>query len=269
MSLTGILLKGFGSSAAQLDTPLLAIVDHGDGSATATIAGSTAGSTNTLYYQAVDGQLGGSTWIAAGSRTADGTITLTVPGGYYWWYAASVISPDEVVSNMVYQNIASAADPVHWQCLEGVQAVVQSMSLAGVANTSIVVRKLAADRILGALKAGTLGVPLPAVILLPDTEQQDAAQGNNSLDDIVYPVLAMLIMVDNQEPTLAANLPTVLQWRERLNRAFRQQRLAGVSTIIDATVEPHTIVDPQGWAAGYFVSALCIKFTSREPRGFG
>ena len=42
------------------------------------------------------------------------------------------------------------------------------------------------------------------------------------------------------EPTLAANLPTNLDWRQKLNRAFRQQRLAGAATIIDTTAERGT-----------------------------
>jgi hypothetical protein len=268
MSLFSPLLLGFGSSGGvTLDLPNLAVVDDGDGTITATIAGSTAGAINTLYYQAVDGQLGGSTWVSAGSRSSDGTITATIPAGYYWWYAASAISPDEVVSNMVYQNVASTSDPVHLACLKGVQAVVQSLALAGVASSSVVIMKLAADRILGSLKAGTLGVPLPAVVLLAETEHQNAAQGNNAQDDVVYPVRAILVLVDNQEPTLAANLPTVLEWRQRLNRAFRQQRLPGAATIIDTAVEPEIIADPQAWAAGYYVSAITFRFTSREGRG--
>ncbi len=268
MSIFSPLLKGFGSgSSAELASPTLTVVDNGDGTATATISGSTAGTTNTLYYQAVDGQLGGSIWSAAGERMADGTLTVTVPAGYYWWYVGSEISPDSAVSNMVYQNIASSTDPVHLQCLQGVQAVVQSLSLAGVAGSSVVIKKLAADRILGSLKAGTLGIPLPAVVLVAEPEQQEVSQGNNALDDVIYPVLAILVLIDNQEPTLAANLPTVFEWRQKLNRSFRQQRLAGAATIIDTAVQPKAIADPQSWAAGYYVSALSFRFTSREPRG--
>jgi hypothetical protein len=272
MSLGGMILTGFGASGGggtELATPALAVVDNGDGTVTATVSGSTSGSTNTLYYQTQTGAFGGGTWTAAAGRSGDGTIAATVPPGFYWWYVGSAIAPDLTVSNMVYQNVASQTDPVHLQCLSAVQAVVQSLSLAGVAASSVVIKKLAADRILGSLKAGTLGVPLPAVVLVAETERQDAALGNNALDDIVYPVRAILVLVDNQEPTLAAGLPTVLEWRQKLNRAFRQQRLAGAATIIDTVVEPDAIADPQGWAAGFYVSAISFRFTSREPRGKG
>ena len=106
------------------------------------------------------------------------------------------------------------------------------------------------------------------MLLLPEPEEQNSDQGLNALDDVVYPVLALLVLPDNQEPTLAANLPTNLGWRQKLNRAFRQQRLAGAATIIDTTVQPRAIADPQGWVANYYVSALSFRFTSREPRGF-
>lgn len=146
--------------------------------------------------------------------------------------------------------------------------MIQSLALAGVANSSVVIKKLALDRILGSLKQGRLGVALPCVLLLPEPEEQNSAQGLNALDDVVYPVLAVLVLPDNQEPTLAANLPTNLQWRQKLNRAFRQQRLAGAATIIDTSVTPRAIADPQDWAAGYYVTALSFRFHSREPRGF-
>lgn len=269
MSLCGILLKGFTPSGdTSLATPTLLVRDNADGTVTATISGSTAGTTNTLYSQAIDGQLGGSNWTAAGDRSGDGSITVAAATGYYWWYVGSLLPPDGVVSNLVYQNVAASSDSVHLQCLKGVQAVIQSLALAGVVNSSVVIKKLALDRILGSLKQGRLGVVLPCVLLLPEAEEQDSAKGLNALDDIVYPVLALLVLPDNQEPTLAANLPTNLQWRQKLNRAFRQQRLTGASTIVDATVTPRIIADPQDWAAGFYVTALSFRFLSREPRGF-
>ncbi len=226
MSLCGILLKGLGApTGLALASPTLALADNGDGSLTATITGSTAGTTNTLYFQAVQGQLGGSTWMSAGSRSGDGTLTATIAPGYYWWYVASTLAPDEAVSNMVYQNVINPSDSVHDQCCRAVQATIQSLGLAGVANSSVVIKKLALQRFLGSLR--TLGVPLPAVVILPEPEQQDPARGVNGLDDVVYPVTAVFIQTDNQEPTVAANLATVLGWRQKLNRAFRQQRLAG------------------------------------------
>jgi hypothetical protein len=271
MSLSrGMVLKGFGPSGGgvSLLTPTLAVVDNGDGTITATITGSTSGTTNTLLYQTNTGAFGGVPFLTAGSRTGDGTIAdVTIPAGYYWWQVVSAISPDSVPSNVVYQSVASQSDPVHLQCCNAVQAVIQSLALAGVASSSVVVKKIAVDRILGTLKAN--GITLPAVLIIPESETQDPTRGNNNKDDVIYPVLAILVEVDNQEQTLSLDLPATLKWRQTCSRSFRQQRLTGVPIIIDATVQSRSIADPNGWSAGYYVSALSFRFTSREIRGFG
>ena len=71
---------------------------------TATIAGSTAGSTNVLTVSlAVAGT--GFTWATEGSRTGDGDIALTLDAGYYWGIVTSTTADGSAVSNLVYFRI--------------------------------------------------------------------------------------------------------------------------------------------------------------------
>jgi hypothetical protein len=77
VSLLGLLGRGFGATGAGSPpaTPTLAWADDTDGTGgTATIAASTAGSTNQLYYMLRTGSL----WTLGGTRTGNGTIALTL-----------------------------------------------------------------------------------------------------------------------------------------------------------------------------------------------
>ena len=59
-----------------------------------------------------------------------------------------------------------------------------------------------------------------------------------------------------------------LLWRQQISRAFRNQRLPGVPEVINSAVEPDDGPHEHGWKHELFNTALRLRFTSREPRGF-
>jgi hypothetical protein len=59
----------------------------------------------------------------------------------------------------------------------------------------------------------------------------------------------------------------ILLWRERIERMFIGQYLAGVTEVYDCNVEPAPVLDPSMPAYQYVVSAFTLRFKSREPRG--
>jgi len=72
-------------------TPVLSVADNGDGTgAVATVSGSSAGSTNTVYAAPIAAQ-GTLAFAAGGSRAGDGAIDLTLANGDYVVFALSVL----------------------------------------------------------------------------------------------------------------------------------------------------------------------------------
>lgn len=260
MSLAGILHRGFGTSVATgnpPDVPVLSIADNADETATATVSGSSSGATNIVQTQHVASELGGGTWTTQGGRIGDGDVIISVTPGYYWARVVSTLNGMSASSNPVYFRVTDGSGAVLKQCLDAVQARIQGLMLDGLDAANIVVGKAPSD----------LNLTLPAIQITPTgREAIDAAEGTNRRDDVGYPVLVTIFAADNQDQT--ANLNQYLTWRQQIARAFRNQRLPGVSEIVTATVEPDPVVDSAAWfERNLFVSSLLIRFLSREPRG--
>lgn len=197
-----------------------------------------------------------------------GPETLGV-ANYGTWY-----SSDYSVAASRPKLVINYTVSTYYQVLAAVKTKIEALSLPVDSSTrapGVVIRKVAVDR----NTAGTVSVTgkqrLPLIILAPWRETMDPRAGVNSADDVVYGVLCLILAADNQEGTLAADLSKHLYWREQIANAFRLQpqvmRTLGVTTIIDASVEPMDASIREAWADGYFASALLLKFTSREARG--
>lgn len=256
---------GSGASATPPTAPTLAVADNADGTGgVATVSGGDASATHTLYSQAVDGELGTAAWTSRGSRTGNGTITITVssslPVGYYWWRVVAATAGGESLSNLVYQPLTSGTTAVLYRCLTGARSRIQGLALSGVANASVVIREVPNARY---LQAGD--VALPAVVIAPVLgEQMNPAAGTNVRDDVGYPVGVFLVAASNQNlDPVALNY----KWREQIARAFRNQKLPGVTEVWGCAVEPSAITDPGAWEKNHFVSAMVLRFASREVRG--
>jgi hypothetical protein len=254
-----------GGSAAPPAAATLAVTDNADNTGgVATVSGGDAGATNTVYSQRVDGELGAATWTSRGSRAGNGTITLAIGGtltaGYYWWRVQSVTAGGSAESNLVYQPLSDGSSAVLYRCLTAVQARIQGLGLSGIANASVVIRQAPLDR---HFKSGDL--VLPGVVLAPVlTEQMNTTAGTNTRDDVGYPIGCFILAAGNQ-----AIAPTAAhyKWREQIARAFRNQKLPGVSEVWSCVVEPAAINDPGAWERNLYVSAMVLRFFAREVRG--
>ncbi|MEX0675965.1 MAG: DNRLRE domain-containing protein [Pirellulales bacterium] len=247
----------------EVPVPQLTVTDHGDDTgATATISGAAAQSDNTVYVQSFGGDLGGGAWSVGGSVEGNGDVPLDLPTGHYFAYVVSSLGEIQAVSAVHYFVVTDGLESIHTRCLAAVQARIRLLALDGLANERVVIEKLPAGRNL------TSGVGLPAVILSPHRAAMPAAAGTNSLDDVHYDVLVAIFDRDNQEPTLQANLDRHLLWRQQIARAFRNQRLGGVSEVINSEVEPAEGLLDEAWKRELMTSAVVVRFTSRETRGF-
>lgn len=261
--------RTFGNNGAAGPTlpaaPLLSMADNGDGTGgVATISAADSGASITVYSQTVNGELGTNSWTARGSRAGNGTVSVAPSSGYYWWQATAATAGGVAISNLVYQPLTSGAEAVLHRLLQAVRARIQGLALASILNASVVVRKVPSERNVGAAQA----VKYPCVqIAALGAERIDPHQGTNQKDDVGYPILVTLLDKENdQSPT--TNLARNLLWREKIIRAFRQQRPVGVPECFTCAVEPAAIVDPATWLAqSLWSSSLVLRFTSRESRG--
>lgn len=252
-----------GSAAVVAATPTLAVADNADGTGgVATITNADAAGAVVVYSQSVDGELGTTTWTSRGSRTGNGTVAVAPGNGFYWWHAKSTLSGDVAVSNFVYQNLTDGTTAVHYRCLTGVQSRIQTLSLTGITNANIVVKKLPLERLkeIGAIS-------YPAVLITPQRETMNPKEGTTARDDVGYGVIVTMLAADNQEPTLAENLPRNTLWRHRIAKAFRNQRLPGVAESLQCFVEPMDFIVPEAWGKNIYASALLIRCMTRELRG--
>lgn len=234
----------------------LSITDNQDGTGViATIASSSGGSV-TFYYQSVTG----TSWTSGGSRTGDGNISVSLDDGYYWGYSIE----GSTISNVVYFWSTTNDNSVHYRCLVAAQAKIQSLNLEGIESRSIRFRKFP---IITDFKGNSRDYNLPALILCP-FGQETVTPATNSRDDISYPVTLSLIVSDEAKTRdLEENISTYLKWREQIERAFRFQRLSGVTEIYNTIVEPNAIYSPDVFQQGLWSSYMTIKFISREIRG--
>ena len=242
-----------------LNTPVLTIADSADGgNGTATVTGATTGTTNTLYRQSVDGELGGSTWTSTGSRTSSGTIPIALSAkGYFWWYVLSELAGESVVSNLVYQPLTDGDEAVLTRCIDAIAARLTLLNVTGI-GTKIYSRTLPDDPV----------ISYPCTLVCREPTPHQYRGGSNTRDDIGYPIQVLNMTSDS----LRQNSPVERYdlWRQQQERAFREQRLPGVDECQWCEIEPLKILDDQAPAMfSKVVSGFTIRAVTREVRGFG
>lgn len=151
---------------------------------------------------------------------------------------------------------------VHYQCLTAVQTTIQGLDLTGIDDTAILVKKLPLARVIE-----TEALSLPVILITPTQAVIDPSAGNNVFDDIGYGVLVSILYADNQESTCEANLDTVMLAKETISKAFRQQRLTGVSESIQCRIEERETFSASAYRENLLVSSLVIRAICRETRG--
>lgn len=239
--------------------------DAADGTGgVATVAGADA-DTVEVFATAVDATgLTNPTWTSKGTRTGDGTVSVSLTPGYYWLYAAGLVSGLPALSNLVYALASDSADALASRCVDAIAA-----RLAGLVMT------IDAD--------GGGGVTLPNATIYKQTLPEDSKltypcillsheglterpEGTTTgKDDIAHGCICRVL--ERNEATYQYRRKTWLRWRQQVFRSLRNQRLAGITEVLTVRVEPRVVIDPhlpayQVAELGFTVWSVC-----RETRG--
>ena len=247
-----------------LATPTLSMVDLASGlGATATVASSDAGATNTLYSSSVDGEVAEGTWTSRGSRVGDGTIAVSLTTlGYYFWYVKSVLAAESTISNLDYEPVTDGAQAVLTRCIAATVSRLQLLTLSGIASSRIV-------SVPDISNPGTTP-DYPCVLVAREPTPHQFLGGTNIRDDIGYPIQVLFCESDGLGGQ--SNVARWDLWRQQAERCFRQQRLPGVAEAqLACQVEPLKILDPAFRPPIYdkVVSGFTVRVVTREVRGVG
>lgn len=230
----------------------VAFTDNANGTVTATISGGGAADSNAVYTTNFDGA-DFSTWTLRATIVGNTTGSFTLDAGVYWGYSIT----GSVVSTLRHFAATSGDQAIHYTCLVAAQSKIQSLALSGISNANVVIRKLNSDH----------GLTLPGIVLSPlGAEQQGLRLGTNIQDDVTYPIVLSILEAENRDMS-STNLNTRLLWRERINQAFRSQRLSTATTVYIVDVQPGPIVSPSDLWKNIYHSGLILRCTSREGRG--
>lgn len=233
----------------------LTVADDGNGTdATATIAGAGGGETVNIYnsvFLGTFGSLPASSLL--GSRVGNGTVLTANDVGWYVWWAVGSTSG---LSNIVYQSVESILNPIHDRILDAVKLRIDSIGFSWLPPAKVL------KRWMPKFFDNQTNLPVCYVCPLGQEVHRDRVLGQ---DDPGYPVVCVLAMAANANTV--DNIPLALNWRTRVSRALRSQRLAGVDKVYDCVVTYDTIVEPSSFLKNVLVSIESFRFFVRENRG--
>jgi hypothetical protein len=236
-------------------TPTLTVADNGNGTgAMATISGSTAGTTNTVYGS----DWPGNAWASKGSRTGNDTVAMTLAVGPWWFYVKSTNANGTAASSLVYCLVTDATQSVLLRILQASRTLLRSLSLSGITSAGIDYQKLPWDR---------SGIK-PGVWIYPTKEAVKPA--TNEQGDVEYPIEIVYARVSNQN--LTDEMAATTLWRQRIRRAFTPKPgyrpiVESVSEVYHVRVEVGEMYWPTGFAAMHDVGTLRVICVARETPG--
>lgn len=279
---------GSGGGGPAPTTPSLAISPNDDGTATATISGSTANSTNTIDVVQLGSGDGGAAWTNAGSRTGDGSITLTLGNGSY--LATCESSLGGVAANspsgpFLFSITGGAATTTynspHAAVAHSVQQTIIGLigtKITGVAADSVRVRKVpsavdfSGDNPLPAGKHA-----YPGILIVYGDRERDLA-GVNDRDDIGFPLAVVFAAKDVDSrgvSDLEDNDDQYLTWRKVISDVLRNQSYtitnytgANPLTFQTCEIEYEPTVSWERWQKDQiFAGSFTLVFVLRKGRG--
>lgn len=244
--------------------PTLTVEDNGDGTgAVATIADSTGGSTNTVSVVKWTGTAQSTAWESEGSRSGDGTVSLSLTKGYYWAKCESVSGGESVTSNLVYFAVTDGDDAVHQRCFDAAVARLEGMTFEDPDATA---QGGVMPRVYAQQSLDTVDVEMPCIIVVYPRDGTREEGGTNERDDISYPVYVFVVDRDARQN----DKPKYRRWKEQIMRAFRHGRVDTVEEVMTCIVQDQHVIDPAQWttqAYQHVSTALLLWFRAREVRG--
>lgn len=236
----------------------LTIADNGNGTGgVATIAGSPGGSSNELFRAQFQGAEGNLIWQSAGTRVGDGTIAFSVtPRNYWLWYVKSTNGTVVDVSELVHKAITDSTYlSVRTRAINAIYDRLRTMSFDELTVDDVIVL-VATDE------------PLqkwPCVFIVRDAVPDTYVGGNNIRDDVSYPF--QVCFQDRTDARSQTNVAKWDLWREKAERAFRNQRLPGVTENWSCILEPTMVLQEIPKVYQHVVSSFTVRVVSREVRG--
>lgn len=223
---------------------------------TLTIAGSDAGSVNTIYTRTVDA----TTWTASGSRSGNGTVTLSLADGYYWAYChATLVSAAPALSNVAgIIGVTAEDESVYEQLANEAMATIQAFAAAGLDG-------IGADDVSVGWSLDDSGIEFPHIFIHPPPGASETPNGGTNLrDDWIKPL--QISVVDRAPEQLDTNFGQVNLNRQRLIRLFNNKTMSGVAELNRVVIQPLAIVTFLKDKYDYQISAFTLNNWTREPR---
>lgn len=226
-----------------------------------TVAG-TAGGAVTVFTSPFIGEVGSGTWTSAGGRTGNGTVDLSLDAGHYWLTAAEA----GVYAAPAYATVEDDSDPVRNRCLEAVATRIRALLLKAtdVNGVETAIPVLVRQNVNSGL---TLSYPCIEVRRSPSPDRDMSSLNNR--DDVGYGVLVLI----KERAGSGQNADAAVKVHDRryqaICRAFRQQRLPGVSESVRCLVEEAPEFEVQPNEMELNIGSLLVLCVCREARGLG
>lgn len=238
--------------------------DAADGTGgTATIAGADAEAV-TVYAQVVDATgLRSPTWVEVGTRSGDGTVSVTLTPAYYWARADGEVSGSPAISNLVYALASDHEDALASRCVDAVAARLAGLIMAAASDAASA--SSPNERVYKHALPNENLMQYPCILLSHESTQETQEGMTTGKDDIGYPIRVRLI--DRADAIQPARRKLWLMWRQQMFRGLRNQRLAGITEILTVKVEPGPVLDPQPPEYQIVVLSFVVRCLVRETRG--
>lgn len=225
--------------------------DNLNGTVTATVAGSAGGSV-TIYGQRVTEDVPGGSFASVGSRTGDGTATIALSNGFWFLYAREGTD----LSNVVYVGATDGAAAVADRVFQAAKARLQLLSLPFT------------TRVYDVSEVEDPSVSYPCTLISTQDGRQTNERALNGRDDWGWPVRVLIrdVVVKFDQ----AQRSKFRLWRQRVTRAFVNQRLPGLVESVICRVEPGALLRRvSGGPPNVLESELVVRAVTREVRGPG
>ena len=235
---------------------MIEFTDNQNGTITATTTNSAPGAVHDVFLQSLKPKQEDWQFVSQGTIAGNGNLIINHVGAYL-----AYSSSGGVAQPVTFGVSTTGQESTHYQCLIAVQARLRMINLPEIDDQNILVRKLPVSRQSPFEFNGSTCI----MVSPPGVEGQSDSAGTNARDDIAYPVVVTILKKNNQD--LIEGLTTELNWRQRINKAFRQQHLPGVNCVYRVRITPGPIVDQRAFWDGKYHSSFVIQCVSREGRG--
>lgn len=243
--------------------PTITVANNDDGTATVTISGGDAGSTNTVYIVAIDSNWTGAlSWVSGGSRLGNGTVEVTpAANGVWFFYVEADDGAGTAISNVYQSPVSSGVESVWNQILDAVQARVIA------AGTGITSSRI---RILTNLDPEEVKeiVDSTGGILIAPAGGETYREGDCDTDDLEYPVVVAACVAGNRDADNRTLRETWMLIRETIRKKLLNQPLTTPNAnIFGCSLRQAPAVDRAAWNQMGLISPVSLTFWSNEQRG--